>query len=507
MAKKAKKKTAAKKAVKKKAVKAAKRSAPKKAAKKKAPAKKKAAPKKVTIAKVPAGTRKIQMGEDRIPKGWYNIMADLPVPLPPPLHPGTLQPIGPADLAPLFPMGLIMQEVASDRYIDIPKPVNDIYRMWRPTPLYRAYGLEKALGTTAKIYYKYEGVSPAGSHKPNTAIPQAFYNKQEGVKKLVTETGAGQWGSSLAMAGSLFDIDVKVFQVGVSFRQKPYRKAIMELYGAQCVSSPSMETNAGRQILAKDPNSNGSLGIAISEAVEVAATNEDTKYALGSVLNHVLMHQTVIGQEAIEQMAMAGAAPDIIVACTGGGSNFAGLTFPFIGQQLRGGKKVRVIAAEPAACPSLTRGKYAYDFGDTSHMTPLVKMHTLGSTFMPPGFHAGGLRYHGMAPLVSHLKELGLIEAEAYTQNACFEAGVLFAKTEGIVPAPEANHAVKGAIDQALKAKRDGTSPVILFGLCGHGHFDMTAYSDYTAGKLEDKSYDETALQASLADLPRIAAE
>ena len=507
MAKKPKKKTAAKKAVKKKAVKAAKRAAPKKTAKKKVAAKKKAAPKKISTVKVPAGTRKIQMGEDRIPKGWYNIMADLPVPLPPPLHPGTLQPIGPADLAPLFPMGLIMQEVASDRYIDIPKPVTDIYKMWRPTPLYRAYGLEKALGTTAKIYYKYEGVSPAGSHKPNTAIPQAFYNKQEGVKKLVTETGAGQWGSSLAMAGALFDIDVKVFQVGVSFRQKPYRKALMELYGAQCVSSPSMETNAGRQILAKDPNSNGSLGIAISEAVEVAATNADTKYALGSVLNHVLMHQTVIGQEAIEQMAMAGAAPDIIVACTGGGSNFAGLTFPFIGQQLRGGKKVRIIAAEPAACPSLTRGKYAYDFGDTSHMTPLVKMHTLGSTFMPPGFHAGGLRYHGMAPLVSHLKELGLIEAEAYTQNACFEAGVLFAKTEGIVPAPEANHAVKGAIDAALKAKRDGTSPTILFGLCGHGHFDMMAYSDYTAGKLEDKSYDEAALQASLADLPRIAAE
>jgi tryptophan synthase beta chain len=506
MAKKASKKTAKKAA--KKAVKAAKRAAPKKAAPKKTAKKTaKAAPKKIAIAKVPAGTRKIQMGEDRIPKAWYNIMADLPVPLPPPLHPGTLQPIGPDDLAPLFPMSLIMQEVAQDRYIDIPKPVNDIYRMWRPTPLYRAYGLEKALGTTAKIYYKYEGVSPAGSHKPNTAIPQAFFNKEEGIKKLVTETGAGQWGSSLAMAGSMFGIDVKVFQVGVSFRQKPYRKAIMELYGAQCVSSPSMETNAGRSILAKDPNSNGSLGIAISEAVEVAATNPDTKYALGSVLNHVLMHQTVIGIEAIEQMAMAGAAPDIIVGCTGGGSNFAGLTFPFIGAQLRGGKKVKVIAAEPAACPSLTRGKYAYDFGDTSHMTPLVKMHTLGSEFMPPGFHAGGLRYHGMAPLVSHLKELGLIDAEAYSQVECFEAGVLFAKTEGIVPAPEATHAVKGAVVQALKAKRDGTSPTILFGLCGHGHFDMQAYMDYTAGKLEDKSYDEAALQASLAHLPKIAAE
>ncbi len=497
MAKKA-RKTTNKKTV----TKMAKRSAPKKVA-----ARKKTAPKKVTVAKSAPGTRKFTMGEERIPKGWYNIMADLPVPLPPLLHPGTLQPIGPGDLAPLFPMGLIMQEVASDRYIDIPKPVNDIYRMWRPTPLYRAYGLEKALGTTAKIFYKYEGVSPAGSHKPNTAVPQAFYNQQEGVKKLVTETGAGQWGTSLAMAGAMFGIEVKVFQVGVSFRQKPYRKAVMDVYGAECVSSPSMETNAGRSILAKDPNSNGSLGIAISEAVEIAATNDDTKYALGSVLNHVLMHQTVIGQEAIEQMAMAGAAPDIIVGCTGGGSNFAGLTFPFIGQQLRGGRKVRVIAVEPAACPSLTRGRYAYDFGDTSHMTPLVKMHTLGSSFMPPGFHAGGLRYHGMAPLVSHLKQLNLIEAEAYTQNACFEAGVLFAKTEGIVPAPEANHAVKGAIEQALKAKRDGTSPVILFGLCGHGHFDMTAYSDYAAGKLEDKGYDEAMLAASLAELPRVAAE
>lgn len=508
------KKSKARKVAKKAAAKAAKSSARKPAkaasrtaAKKTARKAAKAVAKKPAIARVPAGTRKIQMGEERIPKGWYNIMADLPVPLPPPLHPGTLQPVGPDDLAPLFPMALIMQEMAQDRYIDIPKPVTDIYRMWRPTPLYRAYGLEKALGTTAKIFYKYEGVSPAGSHKPNTAVPQAFYNKEEGITKLVTETGAGQWGSSLAMAGAMFGMDVKVFQVGVSFRQKPYRKAIMELYGAQCISSPSTETNAGRSILAKDPNSNGSLGIAISEAVEVAATNPDTKYALGSVLNHVLMHQTVIGIEAIEQMAMAGAYPDVIVGCTGGGSNFAGLTFPFIGAQLRGGRKVQVIAAEPAACPSLTRGKYAYDFGDTSHMTPLVKMHTLGSAFMPPGFHAGGLRYHGMAPLVSHLKELGLIEAEAYGQVACFDAGVLFAKAEGIVPAPEATHAVKGAIEAALRAKRDGTSPTILFGLCGHGHFDMQAYMDYASGKLEDKSYDEAALQASLAELPKIAAE
>jgi tryptophan synthase beta chain len=448
---------------------------------------------------------KVQMGEERIPKSWYNIMADLPVPLAPPLHPGTLKPIGPDDLAPLFPMQLIMQEVSGERYISIPKPVIDIYRMWRPTPLYRARALEKALGTTAKIFYKYEGVSPAGSHKPNTAVAQAFYNKEEGVRKLVTETGAGQWGSSLAMAGSMLGLEVKVYQVAVSFRQKPYRKALMEAYGAQCISSPSMTTDCGRAILKENPLTNGSLGIAISEAVEIAAKNPDTKYALGSVLNHVLMHQTVIGIEAIEQMGMANAYPDIIVGCTGGGSNFAGLTFPFIGQQLRGGKKVRVIACEPAACPSLTRGKYAYDFGDTSHMTPLVKMHTLGSTFMPPGFHAGGLRYHGMAPLVSHLKELGLIEAQAFKQNACFEAGLMFAKAEGIIPAPEATHAVKGAIDAALEAKVNGTSPTILFGLCGHGHFDMQAYMDYQAGKLKDESYDEQDLMNSLAGLPQVA--
>ena len=452
-------------------------------------------------------TKKFLLGEERIPKTWYNIAADLPQALPPVLHPGTLKPVGPDDLAPLFPLSLIMQEVSQEREIEVPEPVRDIYRMWRPTPLYRAEALEKALGTTARIYYKYEGVSPAGSHKPNTAVAQAFYNRQEGVTKLVTETGAGQWGSSLSMAGALFGMEVKVYMVKVSFNQKPYRRALMETYGGTCVASPSAETNAGRQILAADPNSNGSLGIAISEAVEVAAKNPDTKYALGSVLNHVLLHQTVIGIEAIEQMEQAGAAPDIIVGCTGGGSNFAGLTFPFIGQQLRGGRKVRVIAAEPAACPSLTRGKYAYDFGDTSHMTPLVKMHTLGSTFMPPGFHAGGLRYHGMAPLVSHLKELGLIEAEAYTQNSCFEAGILFARTEGIVPAPEATHAVRGAINAALEAKRSGTSPTILFGLCGHGHFDMQAYMDYMAGKLEDKMYDQAALDKSLRELPAIAAE
>jgi tryptophan synthase beta chain len=399
-----------------------------------------------------------------------------------------------------------MQEVSQDREIDIPEPVRDIYRMWRPTPLYRARRLEKALGTTARIFYKYEGVSPSGSHKPNTAVAQAFYNKNEGITKLSTETGAGQWGSSLAFAGSLFGLEVKVYMVKVSYQQKPYRRALMETYGATCIASPSTETNSGRAILAADPNSPGSLGIAISEAVEVAATNADTKYALGSVLNHVLMHQTVIGIEAIEQMESANAYPDIVVGCAGGGSNFAGLTFPFIGRALREKKKIRIIAAEPAACPSLTRGKYAYDFGDTSHLTPLVKMHTLGSTFMPPGFHAGGLRYHGMSPIVSHLKELNLIEAEAVNQVGCFEAGVQFARCEGIVPAPESTHAVRVGINEALKAKAAGTSPTILIGLSGHGHFDMLAYTEYFAGKLQDLSYDEADLQKALAQLPPVAA-
>jgi tryptophan synthase beta chain len=450
-------------------------------------------------------TLKYTLPEERIPRRWYNIAADLPVPLPPPLHPGTGQPLGPDDLAPLFPMALIGQEVTQEREVEIPEPVRDIYRMWRPTPLYRARNLEKALGTTARIFYKYEGVSPAGSHKPNTAVAQAFYNKAEGITKLSTETGAGQWGSSLAFAGALFGIEVKVYMVKVSYQQKPYRRALMETYGATCVASPSNETDCGRAILAATPDSPGSLGIAISEAVEVAAKNADTKYALGSVLNHVLLHQTVIGIEAIEQMQAADAWPDVVVGCAGGGSNFAGLTFPFIGMKLREKKNLRVIAAEPAACPTLTRGTYAYDFGDTSHLTPLVKMHTLGSTFMPPGFHAGGLRYHGMAPLVSHLKELGLIEAQAFRQVACFEAGVTFARAEGIVPAPESTHAIRGAIDEALRAKAAGTSPTILFGLSGHGHFDMQAYTDYFAGKLEDRDYDEAALQRALNALPQVA--
>jgi tryptophan synthase beta chain len=451
-------------------------------------------------------TVKYVLSETDLPKSWYNLIADLPAPPPPVLHPGTGKPIGPDDLAPLFPMSLILQEVSAEREIEIPSPVREVYRQWRPSPLYRARRLERALDTPARIYYKYEGVSPAGSHKPNTAVPQAFYNKEAGVRRLTTETGAGQWGSSLAFAGALFGLEIKVFMVKVSYQQKPYRRALMEAYGAQCVASPSPETAAGRAILEKNPDSHGSLGIAISEAVEVAAQHDDTKYALGSVLNHVLLHQTVVGQEAMKQLEMAGDYPDIVVGCTGGGSNFAGIVFPFLGAQLRGGRKVRAIAVEPAACPSLTRGKYAYDFGDTGRLTPLVKMHTLGSAFVPPGFHAGGLRYHGMAPLVSHVKELGLIEARAYQQRPCFEAGVLFARAEGILPAPEANHAVKGAIDEALRCKEEGVKKSILFNLCGHGHFDMQAYIDHFAGKLEDRHYDESELAMALAGLP-VAAE
>jgi tryptophan synthase beta chain len=449
-------------------------------------------------------TVKYLLDESRIPKNWYNLMADLPTPPPPVLHPGTLKPVGPDDLAPLFPTSLIQQEVSTERDIEIPEPVRDVYRQWRPTPLFRARRLEKALQTPARIYYKYEGVSPAGSHKPNTAVAQAFYNREAGIRKITTETGAGQWGSSLAFAGALFGIDIQVFMVRVSYNQKPYRRLFMETFGAHCVPSPSMETNYGRAVLAASPDSPGSLGIAISEAVEVAASHDDTKYALGSVLNHVLLHQTVIGQEAMAQLEMANDYPDIIVGCTGGGSNFAGIAFPFIGAALRGGRKVRVIAVEPAACPSLTRGVYAYDFGDTGKMTPLAKMHTLGSAFVPPGFHAGGLRYHGMAPLVSHIRQLGLIEARAVHQSQCFEAGILFARNEGIVPAPEANHAVKGAIDEAVKCREDGVSKSILFNLCGHGHFDMTAYQDFLAGRLEDRDYDEGELAMALAGLPSV---
>jgi tryptophan synthase beta chain len=451
-------------------------------------------------------TIKYLLDESRIPKAWYNLAADLPTPPPPVLHPGTLQPVGPDDLAPLFPLSLILQEVSQEREIEIPKPVRDIYRQWRPSPLYRARRLEKALDTPAKIYYKYEGVSPAGSHKPNTAIAQAFFNKEAGVKRIVTETGAGQWGSSLALAGTFFGLEIEIYMVRVSYNQKPYRRALMESYGARCVASPSTETASGRAILAKRPDHPGSLGIAISEAVEMAAQRDDTKYALGSVLNHVLLHQTVIGLEAMEQLRLAGDWPDVVVGCTGGGSNFAGIAFPFIGDGLRGGAKPRIVAVEPAACPSLTRGKYAYDFGDTAHLTPLTKMHTLGSTFTPPGFHAGGLRYHGMAPLVSHCLELGLIDATAYSQVTCFDAGVQFARAEGILPAPEANHAVKGAIEEALRCKREGKPETILFNLCGHGHFDMQAYMDYFGGKLSDQSYDESELAMALAGLPAVPA-
>ncbi len=372
--------------------------------------------------------------------------------------------------------------------------------------MHRARRLERALDTPAKIYYKYEGVSPTGSHKPNTAVAQAYYNKEAGVRRLTTETGAGQWGSSLAFAGQVFGLEIKVFMVKVSFQQKPYRKIMMDVYGAQCVASPSNETQAGRAVLAEHPDSTGSLGIAISEAVEQAAQGPDTNYSLGSVLNHVLMHQTVIGQEALTQMEMAGDYPDVLVGCTGGGSNFAGLVFPFLGEKLRGGRDVRIIAVEPAACPSLTRGKFAYDFGDTAKLTPLVKMHTLGSAFVPPGLHAGGLRYHGMAPLVSHCHELGLVEARAYHQTECLEAGVLFSRTESIVPAPEATHAVKGAIDEALRCRAEGVSRSILFNLCGHGHFDMRAYSDYFAGKLEDHVYSDEEIAMALAGLPSVSA-
>jgi tryptophan synthase beta chain len=452
---------------------------------------------------------KFVLDESQIPRAWYNIAADLPAPPPPVLHPGTGQPIGPDDLAPLFPMALIGQEVSTEREIGIPDPVREAYALYRPTPLYRARQLERALDTPAHIYYKYEGVSPAGSHKPNTAIAQAFFNKEEGVKRLATETGAGQWGSALAFAGALFGLEVKVYMVRASYDQKPYRRILMEVYGAEVVASPSMSTNYGRKVLGETPDSPGSLGIAISEAVEDAATRDDTKYSLGSVLNHVLLHQTVIGQEAIAQMEMAGEAPEVIIGCTGGGSNFSGLAFPFIGQMLRaqagngGGPRYRVIAVEPEAAPSLTRGTYRYDFGDTAEMTPLVKMHTLGHSFVPDPIHAGGLRYHGMSPLVSLLKDEGIIEARAVHQRPTFEAGVSFARAEGILPAPEPAHAIKVAIDEALAAKEAGEARVILFNLCGHGHFDLSAYEKYLAGTLEDFEFPAERVEAALGALPQ----
>ena len=443
------------------------------------------------------------LDQNKMPTRWYNIQADLPEPLPPPLHPGTKQPIGPADLAPLFPMELIKQEVSRERYIDIPEEVQTIYRTWRPTALHRAYRLEKALDTPAKIFYKYEGTSQPGSHKPNTAVPQAYYNKKEGIKRIATETGAGQWGSSLAFACCLFGIELKVYMVKVSYNQKPYRRIMMETWGAKCVPSPSPDTNAGRAALAADPGNPGSLGLAISEAVEDAATHPDTHYSLGSVLNHVLLHQTIIGQESMLQMEMAGAYPDIIVGCVGGGSNFGGMFLPFIKDKINGKKKnLRIINVEPESCPTLTKGQYAYDFGDAAGMTPLLKMFTLGHTFMPPPVHAGGLRYHGMAPIICHLHKLGLVEARAVPQVATFAAGVQFARTEGIISAPETNHAIRVVIDEALRCKETGQSKVILMNHSGHGHFDMAAYESYLSGKLTDYAYPEDKVKEALAGLP-----
>lgn len=438
---------------------------------------------------------KILLPEKDIPESWYNILADLPVPFEPHLHPGTNQPLTPDDLAPLFPMGLIMQEVSPEREIPIPEEVRDAYKLYRPTPLFRARRLEKKLDTPAKIYYKYEGVSPAGSHKPNTAIPQAYYNKQEGMKRLATETGAGQWGSALSLACRMFGMDLTVYMVKVSYHQKPYRRSMMETWGAKVIASPSTETNAGRGILEGDPDSPGSLGIAISEAVEDAATHEDTHYSLGSVLNHVLLHQTVVGLEAKKQMEMAGDYPDMVIACCGGGSNLGGIAFPFAADKFKG-KDVRLIAAEPKACPTLTKGEYRYDFGDTAELAPLAKMYTLGHKFVPAGIHAGGLRYHGDAPLVCKLVDEGYIEAVALHQIETFEAAVDFARSEGIIPAPESAHAIRVAIDEALACKQSGESKTILFNLSGHGHFDMTAYDAYFSGKLVDYEYEPDVCEA-----------
>ena len=428
-------------------------------------------------------------------------MADMPNKPLPPLHPGTKQPVGPEDLAPLFPMELIKQEVTSEKWVEIPDEVRRLYSIWRPTPLYRALELEKALETTSKIYYKYEGVSPAGSHKPNTAVPQAYYNMKEGIKKIATETGAGQWGSALSFACKLFNIECEVFMVKVSYDGKPYRKIMMNTWGATVHASPSNLTQAGRTILEKDPHSPGSLGIAISEAVEVAATHDDTKYALGSVLNHVLMHQTIIGQEALKQMEIAGDYPDIVIAPFGGGSNFAGIAFPFLENKLTGGKNIRAIAVEPTSCPKLTRGSFRYDFGDTVGMTPLIPMYTLGHNFIPSPIHAGGLRYHGAGAIVSQLLKDKIIEADAINQTECFDAGILFAQTEGIISAPEATHAIAEAVRQARQADEEGVSKTILFNLCGHGHFDLSAYEQYLEGKLVNFEVTQEEINESLAEL------
>jgi tryptophan synthase beta chain len=446
---------------------------------------------------------KILLSEDQLPKQWYNIIPDMPGQMFPVIHPGTLQPVTPDDLLPLFPMGLIEQEVSQQRWIDIPEEVREIYKTWRPSPMFRAHKLEKALGTPAKIYYKYEGVSPAGSHKPNTAVPQAYYNKVAGTRRIASETGAGQWGSSIAMACQLFGLACTVYMVKVSYGQKPYRKSMMQLWGAEVFPSPSDRTNSGRAILAKEPNNQGSLGIAISEAVEDAATHEDTRYSLGSVLNHVCMHQTVIGLEAKEQLKIAGDYPDVVIGCHGGGSNFAGIAFPFLSDKANG-RHVRALAVEPASCPTLTKGVYAFDYGDTAKMAPISRMYTLGHDFMPPGIHAGGLRYHGAAPLVSQLVHEGVVETKAVPQIACFEAAVQFARTEGIIPAPESSHAIRGAIDEALQAKEEGKERVILFNLSGHGHVDMAAYDAYFNNELQDYEYPAAAIQESLSHLPKV---
>ncbi len=454
---------------------------------------------------VTPSAHKYLLSEDEMPTTWYNLIPDLPEPPPPPLHPATHEPIGPEALAPLFPMGLIEQEVSAERYIDIPGEVLDIYRLWRPTPLYRARRLEKALNTPARIYYKYEGVSPAGSHKPNTAVPQVYYNVQEGVRRITTETGAGQWGTALAFACSLFGVDCEVWQVGASYDQKPYRRLMIEAFGGTVHRSPSALTESGRAILATDPNHPGSLGIAISEAVEVAAADPTTRYALGSVLNHVLLHQTVIGEEALLQLAKAGEDRlDLVVGCTGGGSNFAGLSFPIIREKMAGRFDPEIRAVEPASCPTLTRGKYAYDFGDTAGLTPLMKMHTLGHSFVPDPIHAGGLRYHGMSPLISHVYELGLMTAAAVPQTECFEAGILFARTEGILPAPEPTHALAEAIREARACVETGEEKVIVTALCGHGHFDLAAYDAFLNGRLVDEETPDERFAPALAELPTI---
>ncbi|MEV4105789.1 TrpB-like pyridoxal phosphate-dependent enzyme [Nonomuraea sp. NPDC049649] len=434
-----------------------------------------------------------------IPSNWYNIVPDLPAPPPPPLHPATREPIGPDDLAPLFPMELIGQEVSQERFVPIPQEVLDVYRLWRPTPLMRARRLEKSLGTPARIYYKYEGVSPAGSHKPNTAVPQAYYNAKEGVRRLTTETGAGQWGSSLAFACAQFGLECEIWMVRASYDQKPYRSGLMRVYGATVHASPSPVTQAGSKVLAGNPDSPGSLGIAISEAVEAAASADDTRYALGSVLNHVLLHQTVIGEEALAQLEEM---PDVIVGCTGGGSNFGGLVFPFLREKLAGKIDPVIRAVEPEACPSFTRGRYAYDFGDTAGLTPLMKMHTLGHDFVPDPIHAGGLRYHGMSPLLSHMYELGMFEAVTRSQTECFEAGVRFARTEGILPAPEPTHALAETIAEALRCKESGEEKVILTALCGHGHFDLSAYERYLSGEMEDFALPQERIDEALDGLP-----